>query len=295
MKTLTTQLGAFALGAAAIFFAFRVRECGRQGPLARMASPGARFMLRGYPMHRIGVKAALLCGIVFASLSVSAAQALPVGTGSVTCLTETRTNITDPVSCNGGADSGLVTYAPFAGVSGRAFGQGLTDSANVLGVLNYSFEVTGGTPGTVVPVDINTVLKAIPISIGIVFSEIDITANTSAGVTICNTSCGGETSFIGTLQVSALSGAVNTVHLEIEVGGARGNQFDFDGGMASADPYIYIAPTFPNADDFSIEVSPNIGNVPATPLPAALPLFATGLGALGLCGWRRKRKAQAIA
>jgi hypothetical protein len=33
----------------------------------------------------------------------------------------------------------------------------------------------------------------------------------------------------------------------------------------------------------------------ATPLPAALPLFATGLGALGLLGWRRKRKAAAIA
>jgi hypothetical protein len=33
-----------------------------------------------------------------------------------------------------------------------------------------------------------------------------------------------------------------------------------------------------------------------TPLPAALPLFATGLGALGLFGWRRKRKdAAALA
>ena len=31
-----------------------------------------------------------------------------------------------------------------------------------------------------------------------------------------------------------------------------------------------------------------------TPLPGALPLFATGLGALGLLGWRRKRKAQAV-
>jgi hypothetical protein len=28
----------------------------------------------------------------------------------------------------------------------------------------------------------------------------------------------------------------------------------------------------------------------ATPLPAALPLFGTGLGVLGLLGWRRKRK-----
>ena len=32
-----------------------------------------------------------------------------------------------------------------------------------------------------------------------------------------------------------------------------------------------------------------------TPLPAALPLFATGIGALGLLGWRRKRKVTAIA
>ena len=27
-----------------------------------------------------------------------------------------------------------------------------------------------------------------------------------------------------------------------------------------------------------------------TPLPAALPLFVSGLGALGFVGWRRKRK-----
>ena len=33
----------------------------------------------------------------------------------------------------------------------------------------------------------------------------------------------------------------------------------------------------------------------STPLPGALPLFATGLGALGLLGWRRKRKAAAVA
>jgi hypothetical protein len=33
----------------------------------------------------------------------------------------------------------------------------------------------------------------------------------------------------------------------------------------------------------------------ATPIPAALPLFASGLGVLGLLGWRRKRKAVALA
>ena len=33
--------------------------------------------------------------------------------------------------------------------------------------------------------------------------------------------------------------------------------------------------------------------LPGIPLPATLPLFATGLGVLGLLGWRRKRKAPA--
>ena len=36
------------------------------------------------------------------------------------------------------------------------------------------------------------------------------------------------------------------------------------------------------------------GNYVVTPLPAALPLFATGLGVLALLGWRRKRKDGAI-
>ena len=37
------------------------------------------------------------------------------------------------------------------------------------------------------------------------------------------------------------------------------------------------------------------GSLNEVPLPAALPLFATGLGVMGLLAWRRKRKAGALA
>jgi hypothetical protein len=49
------------------------------------------------------------------------------------------------------------------------------------------------------------------------------------------------------------------------------------------------SPQTTNLATVSIDVTP----VATTPLPAALPLFASGLGALGLLGWRRKRKALA--
>ena len=50
--------------------------------------------------------------------------------------------------------------------------------------------------------------------------------------------------------------------------------------------------TYFGLDAGVLQVASDVGD---TPLPAALPLFATGLGAMGLLGWRRKRKAQAAA
>jgi hypothetical protein len=41
-------------------------------------------------------------------------------------------------------------------------------------------------------------------------------------------------------------------------------------------------------------LAPDDTTTDATPLPAALPLFATGIGGLGLLDWRRKRRAQAV-
>ncbi len=78
--------------------------------------------------------------------------------------------------------------------------------------------------------------------------------------------------------------------------------------------HIYSSPgifTVTITDDWSVMIGGAVGadtemttetltvlssTTSATPLPAALPLFATGLGGLGLFGWRRKRKnAAAVA
>jgi hypothetical protein len=85
---------------------------------------------------------------------------------------------------------------------------------------------------------------------------------------------------------------------------------DFKGGIDSNSPpphggYLALAdvadsffdPPGPSVD-VEVNSGPSVSTLPATdligtavtPLPAALPLFATGLGAMGLLGWRRKRK-----
>jgi hypothetical protein len=91
----------------------------------------------------------------------------------------------------------------------------------------------------------------------------------------------------------------------------NGKFFFLDGGALPSDADIAIVFGGTFSSSISTAIAPSLftsnedyadfnnittsGPVSATPLPAALPLFATGLGALGLLGWRRKRKTSAIA
>ncbi|HWY88018.1 MAG TPA: hypothetical protein VNX28_14900 [Gemmataceae bacterium] len=76
------------------------------------------------------------------------------------------------------------------------------------------------------------------------------------------------------------------------VGGAFEYQVFFGQGIPYSGGSVQDAPLQYGPEFATITVS---DFSPATPLPAALPLFATGLGALGLLGWRRKRKADIAA
>ena len=74
--------------------------------------------------------------------------------------------------------------------------------------------------------------------------------------------------------------------LQEHCGGPEGPVISF----ASPVGEVNITSFFLLDTPFTIEIA-----TAQTPLPAALPLFATGLGALGLFAWRRKKKAAALA
>ena len=252
-------------------------------------------------MKRMG---GALATILASAVVCSAAHAaLPASSADIACNLLGGGSDHGPVSCTGDGDSGLITYSPDASLFATATGEGLVDSSGVFGTLNYSLEVTGGTPGDIVPIDIDTVLQAIPISIGYAFSEIIVTADDSDSVTICTELCGpgsGVTGFTGTLQVNAVSGAVylNAVHLEVDVIGALGGTSDFDGGTASVDPHIYVDPGFANAGDYSILLSDGIGNevVAAGGVPEPATWALTLLGVFGLgAALRGRHRALAAA
>jgi hypothetical protein len=63
----------------------------------------------------------------------------------------------------------------------------------------------------------------------------------------------------------------------------------FISGIPASAEWIWSDPDNAAYADLSTKIM-NLDAVLVTPLPAALPLFASGLGAIGFLGWRRKRK-----
>jgi len=99
---------------------------------------------------------------------------------------------------------------------------------------------------------------------------------------------GGATN--GSSGTGNLVGVDGGGFLAVPAGYMSGNPLSdtmtFDGATFASlglTPGTYTS-TWDTTDSFVINI---------VPLPAALPLFATGIGGLGLLGWRRKRKAQA--
>lgn len=106
----------------------------------------------------------------------------------------------------------------------------------------------------------------------------DFTAGTQFGSFVVAMSGNDTKMFDLTAVVNSLI-AASATHL-----GVRG-AFDLSGGSR-----FQAGLRFDNNPDLLPSLNVELGMAPV-PLPAALPLFAGGLGLLGLLGWRRKRAA----
>ncbi len=85
----------------------------------------------------------------------------------------------------------------------------------------------------------------------------------------------------GILQLSVLSNSTYAIYLQTAVQTA---------GTATIDPVISIDSAYQNAGEFSVALSPGVGNTSPVPAPATLTLLLSGLSGLGLLA-RRKRSA----
>jgi hypothetical protein len=89
----------------------------------------------------------------------------------------------------------------------------------------------------------------------------------------------------GDYDLDLLSGPFE---LQLDITNAPDLFGGINGSTIASDSQLTFEATTPIGTDFS-------GSLDVVPLPAALPLFATGFAGLGLLGWRRKRKNAAIA
>lgn len=245
-------------------------------------------------------------GMLAGALSAQAAPVLPNFTALTQCSSGQQGITGGSAGCtqsgSDGSDSTSFTVSPFSSLTAQAAVVGGVPDG--FAVLNYSFEVVGGNPGDQVPLLIATGLSAITsvgpaISDGYAFSEIVVsTGLAGANETICSVGCcagTGETSFSGVLDATAASGTIDTVHLEVEASSQSLPGLGIT-SSASADPYIYVDPSFAGASNYSILVSPGVGNAlpssTATPEPGSLWLVPIAMGAI-LAERLRRRRANA--
>jgi hypothetical protein len=240
-------------------------------------------------------------GALAGTVGVEASPILPAFTAVTQCASGQLglTGVSSGCSQLGGdgEDSITISTSPLASLQSQAeVIAGVRDSYAGFATLDYSFEVIGGTPGAQVPILISTDLTDQSVGGGYGFAEIIVTTSvTGASETICTFGCGagtGDSSFSGVLSATAASGTIDTVHLEIE---AATQALPLLGGItssASADDFITIDPSAPGASNYSIVVSPGVGNaIPtAAPEPGSLSLGAIGMGAIVAA--RRRRWAR---
>jgi hypothetical protein len=245
----------------------------------------------------------IACAAALSLISISAnATTLPPASTSVTLINVPSGGFatTTTYSLNGSEPgaSGSIVLSPSVSVQDAASDSSTVAGESGVSLLTYYFTVVGGVTGTPVPVDIAwnllTTASTEPDPTSTAFYAFITAGINGVLMSVCTdpTQC-TNSSFNGAVSTTVDVGDVASVSYEVI---AESNPFFIGNSFASASGSIYVDPS---VSGYCIQVSDGVGGgscgASATPLPAALPLFASGLGALGLLGWRRRRKAAIAA
>jgi hypothetical protein len=135
----------------------------------------------------------------------------------------------------------------------------------------------------------------------VTFSTAAFTYGSGTGVTspisLTKTFAGTGGTYTETLSLVEVTSRATANQINLELFGVLNGPAG--SGFVNTPAGLLLSATQAGGTNFAVSWSgTELSNPPnnPTPLPAALPLFASGLGALGLLGWRKKRKnAAAIA
>lgn len=181
--------------------------------------------------------------------------------------------------------SGWTTTASNAFTLGFEFN--LANSTNVAGLGFWDLNGSYGTTYVGLWTTTGTLIGAVDTATSAV--HVEPTANSLGRWYFMNfgTALSPGNYVVGSWGTSGMEYAYHTNLSSISTNILTFNMGRYDDGACSFCFPNQPAPGTPGYFGANIEFSQ------ATPLPAAFPLFVTGLGALGLMGWRKKRKAQA--
>ncbi len=215
----------------------------------------------------------------------AAAAMLPTVTTSVECDNATGSQ-TDASSCSISGASASIALSPNPILQTQA-GESFRAIAN----LSYYFEVVGGMVGTQVPVLIDTALHTTANYPLEAVSQIMVD-----GTTVCASSGNGSPcpspDYVGSIHETVADGDAIRVQLYAQTDGQYGRGLT---AYASVDPYIHIDPAFVGGQQYSIEVSPGVGNAPfasGVPEPAT---WAMMLGGFALVGGALRRQRISVS
>ena len=190
--------------------------------------------------------------------------------------------------CNVPGGTALVVGQPWVALEAQVNDSGSIATQLTQASLEYFFVITGGTPGAAVPIDITLDLLSQGSNGGYAFASFSAGPGgglTAVSTSVCNNALCTNSQFHGTLQYTAIVGQIQQVDLEALAEGGF-----FASAFASADPLIFVDPSFPGASQLPILLSPGIANaLPPTgvPEPSAWALLLAGFASLGAILRRR--------